>query len=67
MRMYHPIQWVEHIQWHEVFMDKRLWAAAAIIGFVALFTFLVVLSAQSGTTPMMPYGGPWPYGPTHFP
>jgi hypothetical protein len=62
MRTYHPIQWVEHIHWHDVFVDKRLWAAVGIVGFVALFTLLVIFSAQSGTTPVPYYGG-WPYGP----
>jgi hypothetical protein len=66
MRTYHPIQWVEHIHWHDVFTDKRLWAVVGIVGFVALFTLLVIYSAQSGNATSTYYGG-WPYGPIHVP
>ena len=67
MRTYHPIQWVEHVHWREVLSDQRLWAAVAIVGFVTLFTLLVIVSTRSGTTPTMPYYGTWPYGPMHIP
>jgi hypothetical protein len=67
MRTYHPIQWVEHIRWHDVLTDNRLWAAVAIVGFVALFVFLVVVGVQGGGMPTMPYYGTWPYGPIHMP
>lgn len=67
MRTYHPIQWVEHIHWHDVMSDKRLWAAAVIVGFVALFVFLVIMGVRSGNMPTMPYYGTWPYGPMHMP
>ena len=63
MRTYHPIHWVETIQWRDVFTDKRLWAVVAIVGFIALFTLLVIISAKTGGTSPMPHYGPWPYGP----
>ena len=47
MKTYHPIQWVEHIRWHDVFADKRLWAGMAIVGFIALFTVLVIFGAKT--------------------
>lgn len=67
MRTYHPIQWVEHIHWHDVLADKRLWAGIAIVGFVAMLVFMVILSAKTGGMQTMPYYGPWPYGPMHMP
>ena len=66
MRTYHPIHWVERIQWHVVFTDKRLWAVVGIVGFITLFTLLVIFSAQGNNTPM-PYYTSWPYGPMHMP
>jgi hypothetical protein len=62
MRTYHPIEWIETIRWRYLLTDKRLWAGVAIVGFIALFTLLIVISANSGSTFGMPHYGPWPYG-----
>ena len=64
MRTYHPIQFVETIHWHDVFTDKRLWAGVAIVGFITLFTLLVIYGANGSSTSAMPYYySTWPYGP----
>jgi hypothetical protein len=62
MRVYHPIQWVEHIHWHQVLRDRRLWAGVGIVIFVALFTALVIIAAKTGGTTGN-YGPMWPSGP----
>lgn len=70
MRTYHPIQFVESIQWHNAFTDRRLWAGVAIVGFITLFTILVIYSANGNGTSAMPYYnyyGMWPYGPPYVP
>jgi hypothetical protein len=63
MRVYHPIQWVEHIRWHEVLSDRRFWGTVGILVFVGLLTVLVIIAAKTGTAPPSIYGPGWPYGP----
>ena len=64
MRTYHPIHWIETIHWHDVFADKRLWTAVAIIAFVAFIAMVVVIGAKTGGhASTMPYYGGWPYMP----
>lgn len=51
--------------------DSRFWAVLGIIGFVALFTALVIWAASSGagtTNITQPYYWPYgPYGPGSYP
>jgi hypothetical protein len=63
MRTYHPIQRLERIHLHDIFTDERFWAGVAIVGFIVLFTILVIYSAKAGSTPSMLYYGPMPYMP----
>jgi hypothetical protein len=48
MRTYHPIHRLERSRLPNVFTDKRFWVGVAIVGFIALFTLLIVTNLKTG-------------------
>ena len=54
MKTYHPIHWLETIQWHDIFTEQKVMAGAVIIGFIALFALLVIMNVKNGGMSAMP-------------